>query len=82
MAKIPARRTPEAVDRLIAHYERHRNPGELPRGYFQRLDLAEARALVSDLAELTEATARPEDFIDLDSDVPFDVVALDGECAA
>lgn len=81
VARIPARKIPEAVDRLIAHYDA-RGGGESPRDFFRKLDLAEAKKLVGDLAELNESTAKPEDFIDLGSTVQFKVVAGDGECAA
>jgi sulfite reductase (ferredoxin) len=82
VAKIPARRVPEAVDRLIAHYTEHRQESESPRAYFQRMDLSEAKRLVTDLAELDEAKAREEDFIDLQSKVEFKVVALDPQASA
>jgi sulfite reductase beta subunit-like hemoprotein len=81
VAKVPARRIPEAVDRLIAHCEQRRAPDEEPRAFFQRLDLQEARRLLADLTELTEANTQPEDFIDPGSSVEFNVVELDGECA-
>jgi sulfite reductase (ferredoxin) len=81
VAKVPARRVPEAVDRLIAHCAAHRGASESPRAYFQRLNLKEARRLVADLADLNEQNARAEDFVDLGSSVKFEVVALDGECA-
>jgi sulfite reductase beta subunit-like hemoprotein len=81
VAKLPVRRVPEAVDRLIAHCDAHRRAEESPRAYFQRLDLQEARALVRDLADLDGQSARPEDYVDLGSSVKFEVVALDGECA-
>ncbi|MFT3843234.1 MAG: nitrite/sulfite reductase [Myxococcaceae bacterium] len=82
VARIPARRIPEAVDRLLAHFEKHRTPGEDPRAFFTRVKLEDAKALVGDLAVLDDATATPDDFVDLGSTVPFEVVAGDGECAA
>jgi hypothetical protein len=81
VAKLPVRRVPAAVDRLVAHFDAHADPGESPRDYFKRLALNEARGLLSDLAELGEAHARAEDFVDLGSTVAFEVVDLDGECA-
>ncbi|MGQ0507807.1 MAG: nitrite/sulfite reductase [Myxococcaceae bacterium] len=81
VAKIPARRVPEAIDRLIADYESNRHPDETARRYFQRVELDWAKKLIADLAALTEATARPEDFVDLGSSVQFQVEAMDGECA-
>jgi sulfite reductase (NADPH) hemoprotein beta-component len=81
VGKVPARRVPEAIDRLIAHFDQHRVPGETARSFFQRLEVPAAKALLADLVELKEADTRPEDFIDLGSTVEFKVVELDGECA-
>jgi sulfite reductase beta subunit-like hemoprotein len=82
VAKIPARRIPEAIDRLIALYEKSHTPGEIPRTFFQRLSVDEAKALLLDLGEMTEAQARPEDFMDLGSNVAFVVEKMEGECAS
>ncbi len=82
VAKIPARRVPEAVERLLALYDAQRRPGQTPRDFFGRLPVETARARLADLAEMTERSARPEDFIDLGASVAFEVVTLDGECAA
>jgi len=82
IGKVPVRRVATAIDRLIAHYDAHHHPGELPRTYFQRLETEQARRLIQDLTEITEATATPEDFVDLGSSVEFKVVEMDGECAA
>jgi sulfite reductase (NADPH) hemoprotein beta-component len=81
IGRIPARRVPAAVDRLLAHFKAHAEAGEGLRAYFQRLETSVAKELVADLAELNESNARPEDFIDLGSSVKFEVVAMDGECA-
>ncbi|HUB07274.1 MAG TPA: nitrite/sulfite reductase [Myxococcales bacterium] len=80
--KVPARRMAEAVDRLLALYEQRRQEGESPSQFFRRLPLEEAKAALADLCALDEASARPEDFVDLGSSVEFKVVTLDGECAA
>ena len=78
---MPARRVPEAIDRLIAHCDAHRAPGETARSYFQRLEVPVAKELLADLLKLELADATPEDFIDLGSSVEFKVEDLDGECA-
>ncbi len=82
VAKIPARRIPEAIDRLIALFEKSHLPDEVPRTFFQRLSVEEGKALLLDLGEMTEAQARPEDFIDLGATVAFTVEKMDGECAS
>ena len=81
VARIPARRIPEAVDRLLAHFDGHRTAGEDPRAFFQRLGLEEAKGLVADLALLDEKSATADDFIDLGSTTPFEVIAGESECA-
>ena len=82
VARIPARKIPEAVDRLLAHFEHHRAAGEDPRAFFTRLKLEDAKQLVADLAVLDAASATADDYVDLGSTVPFEVVATEGECAA
>jgi sulfite reductase (NADPH) hemoprotein beta-component len=64
-AKVPARRVPEALDRLLALYERERAGGESAEAFFGRVDLAAAKAALAGLGELSAADARPEDFVDL-----------------
>jgi sulfite reductase (NADPH) hemoprotein beta-component len=81
VGRVPARRVPEAIDRLIAHFDQHRVAGETARAFFQRLEVPVAKTLLADLIELKESDAKPEDFIDLGSSVEFKVVDLDGECA-
>ena len=81
-AKIPARRAPEAVDRLVDLYEAERRDGERLAAFFRRTDIARVKAVLSDLERLTEADARPEDFIDLAEDHEFAPEVLDGECSA
>ncbi|MHB1844546.1 MAG: nitrite/sulfite reductase [Deltaproteobacteria bacterium] len=82
VAKVPARRVPEAVERLVSLFEADHAGGESPRDFFRRLPVEVARAKLSDLAALDLASATPEDFIDLGSEVEFQVVAMDGDCAA
>ena len=81
-AKIPARRAPEAVDRLVDLYEAERRDGERLAEFLRRTDLARVKSVLSDLERLTEADARPEDFIDLAEDHEFAPEVLDGECSA
>ncbi|HEY8534989.1 MAG TPA: nitrite/sulfite reductase [Vicinamibacterales bacterium] len=81
-AKIPARRAPEALSRLIALYQAERHDGESARSFFRRVDLARVKAVVSDLETLTAETAAPDDFIDLGETAAFRPEVQDGECAA
>lgn len=81
-AKIPARRIPEAVTRMLALYDEERTAGESATAFFQRIDPARARAAVADLEQLTADAALPADFIDPGEDHAFTPEVMDGECSA
>jgi sulfite reductase (NADPH) hemoprotein beta-component len=81
-AKIPARRAPQAVERLVDLYRAERLEGERLFDFYRRADLARVKGVLADLEGLTEAEARPEDFIDLAEDHEFRPEILDGECSA
>jgi sulfite reductase (NADPH) hemoprotein beta-component len=80
-AKIPARRVPEALDRLLDLYERARLPGESATAFFGRVGVEEVKGALRALAEIDASTARPEDFVDLGEDRDFKATTLEGECA-
>jgi sulfite reductase (NADPH) hemoprotein beta-component len=81
-AKIPARRSPEAIERLVALYRAERRLDETARAFFQRIDLERLRALLADLEALPPEAARPIDFVDLGDAGEFKPEVLDGECSA
>ena len=81
-AKIPARRIPETLDRLLALYQRERTEAESAPSFFQRVALERVSAELADLQQLTEADARPEDFVDLAETGEFAPEVMDGECSA
>ena len=81
-AKIPARRAPEAVERLVALYRTEKHDGERLSDFFIRADVARVKTVLADLEKLTEADAQPADFIDLAEEHAFAPVVLDGECSA
>jgi sulfite reductase (NADPH) hemoprotein beta-component len=81
-ARIPARRAPEAIERLVQLYASERQDGERLSDFFIRTDVARVKTVLADLEKLTEADAQPEDFIDLAEDQEFAPVVLDGECSA
>src|SRR5262249_1641284 len=64
-AKVPARRIPLAVDRLVALYTAERSDGEAAPAYFRRVELTRVKELLADLEAMTPEDAAPEDFIDL-----------------
>ncbi len=80
--KIPARRGPQALTRLIELYASEKQPGEAPEDYFVRVPLGPVQALLADLTEMSESEATPDDFIDLGEKQSFKVVLQEGECAA
>ena len=80
-AKIPARRVPEAVDRLLQLYQDQRTTGETAPAFFQRLDTAQARAALADLEKMAPEDALPADFIDPGEDHAFNPEVMDGECS-
>jgi len=80
--KIPARRAPAALTRLLELYAAEKQSGQSPEDYFARVPLAQVQGLLTDLTEMPEAEATPDDFIDLGEKQSFQVVLQEGECAA
>jgi sulfite reductase (NADPH) hemoprotein beta-component len=81
-AKIPARRVPAALERLVALYRAERAEGEDAPAFFARVDLSRARAALADLAELAPDAVAPEDLVDLGESAAFRPETGEGECAA
>jgi sulfite reductase (NADPH) hemoprotein beta-component len=79
-ATIPARRAPEAVERLVMLYQRAADPGESPLAFFRRIDLAAVKSALAGL-ELAADSAAPEDFVDLAEEHEFTPDVQDGECS-
>jgi sulfite reductase (NADPH) hemoprotein beta-component len=82
VAKIPARRIPEALERLIAFYGRERYEGESAPAFFARVDLPRVTRELDDLQRLTAADAVALDYIDLAETAEFAPEVMDGECSA
>jgi sulfite reductase (NADPH) hemoprotein beta-component len=81
-AKIPARRIPEAVERLVNYYDREKAAGESAPAFFQRIDIPHVKALLTDLEQLTVEQATADDFIDLAETGEFTPEVMEGECSA
>jgi sulfite reductase (NADPH) hemoprotein beta-component len=81
-AKVPARRIPQVVERLVALYTAERTEGEAPPAFFRRVDLGRVKPLLADLETLTPADAKPADFVDLGEEREFTVETQEGECMA
>lgn len=76
---IPARLAPEAVHRVIAHYQQNRTERESFREYVLRFKVETFRALTLDLAKPAELF--PEIYQDWGDDVGFSLQLGRGECA-
>ena len=81
-AKIPARRAPEAVERIVALYRTERRDHERLADFLRRTDVGVVKRTLADLEGLSEADASPDDFVDLGEDHAFQPEVLDGECSA
>ncbi len=81
-AKIPARRVPEALERLLELYRSERAAGETATAFFRRLDLAVVKERLADLEALTPADAEAADYVDLGEESEFKMEVLEGECSA
>jgi sulfite reductase (NADPH) hemoprotein beta-component len=81
-AKIPARRIPDVVERLIGMYQRDKKIDESATAFFQRIEVACVTLELQDLQRLTPEDAVPLDFVDLAETAEFVPEVLDGECSA
>jgi sulfite reductase beta subunit-like hemoprotein len=81
VGKVPSRRIPEAVTRLVSLYLAERRAGE-PAGAFFVRALDRARETVAPFEDLRLEDATAEDFIEPGSAEAFLVDVKPGECAA
>jgi len=81
-AKVPARRIPQVIERLVALYTAERAPGETARNFLRRVDVKQVKAVLADLEALSAEDAAPEHFIDLGEETEFKVETQEGECVA
>lgn len=78
--RIPARRVPVALERLVDQYREERVQGELFKDWAERADRSAVKARLGDLA-LSDAPT-PEEVVDWDQDSIFTGKTGEGECAA
>lgn len=78
--RIPARRVPLALDRLVQRYRADRSRGELFVDWVARVDREVLKADLEDLALSDRPT--PEELVDWDQQRPFTGKTGEGECAA
>ncbi|HTR54711.1 MAG TPA: nitrite/sulfite reductase [Kofleriaceae bacterium] len=79
VGKVPARRAAATLERLIDFYIAS---GGASHAFWAGVSLDVLRALIADLAELPEADARDDDFVDLGEASAFEVISGEGECSA
>ena len=77
---LPAKSVPEAVDRVIRHFQANREVGESFRSYVLRHKVETFKNLTADLAKPAELF--PEMYQDWGDDVPYSLQLGRGECAA
>jgi len=82
VARIPARRAPLAVDRLVDLYTTERVNGETLAQFYRRADVARIKEILADLERISEEDALPSDFIDLAEEHEYAPEVMDGECSA
>jgi sulfite reductase (NADPH) hemoprotein beta-component len=82
VAKVPARRSVEALERLVALYEARRRDGESVGDCFRRLAPEDFKTALAELEQIGPAGPTSADFVDLgDADV-FAPDVQEGECSA
>ena len=81
-AKLPARRVPAAIERLVELYAKNHHEEEDAAAFFRCQEPAQLEALLADLESLTEATASAADYVDLAETESFSPADSEGECAA
>jgi sulfite reductase (ferredoxin) len=80
--RLPAKRTPDAVERWVRMYEAEREEGELFKAFAERVGTKRFEDEVRDLAMPAEFSLETMNlFMDWTKDVPFEVVRGEGECA-
>jgi sulfite reductase beta subunit-like hemoprotein len=80
-AKVPARRAPLALERLVRLYAAEKIEGDTPTAFFRRLEVSRVKTLLADLETITPDTASDTDYIDLAETTVFRPETTDGECA-
>ena len=82
VGRIPARRVPEAVERILKRYLEERQNGESFQAYLDRVGAASFKPLLQDLQEVPPYEEAPEFYQDLGAEgEAFSVQLGRGECA-
>jgi sulfite reductase (NADPH) hemoprotein beta-component len=81
-AKIPARRIPDAVERLVDLYAREKAGDESAFTFFGRIPFDRVKAALADLERMAPQQAAETDFVDLGEAQAFAPEVMEGECAS
>jgi sulfite reductase beta subunit-like hemoprotein len=79
VTKVPARKAGEALEKLIEYYVAN---GGKNHSFWAEQPIDKLRELLAGVAELSDANATAEDFIDIGADRAFEVISGEGECSA
>ena len=80
--RLPAKRVPEALERIIRHYERSHRDGESFGPYVERAGTEAIEAQIKELAMPVDfGIETMNEFIDWSRSAPFQVIRGEGECA-
>ena len=74
VAKIPAKRVPTAVERVVSLYEAGHTPGEPLLDYLKRVDVKWLAKELADLTSLDASNATEDDFVDYAETTEFRVL--------
>jgi len=80
--KVPAKKAPALVGRLLDLYQAERLEGEKFEAFVQRVGLARIREAVKDLTDLPPQVQAPDAYLDWGGTEQFKVQTGPGECAS
>jgi sulfite reductase beta subunit-like hemoprotein len=81
-SRLPAKRVPDAVERILRHYQDQREEGELFNAWVARQPAGHFEELLSDLSLPVEFSLDTMNhFIDWNRSEPYQVIRGEGECA-
>ena len=78
--KLSAKRAPKVVRHIVEKYASEREPGQDFRSWLSQVGIETIEAEVEEIGRLRPYAEAPEDYIDWDEDVQFQVKLGRGEC--
>ena len=80
--KIPSKRMPDALRKVLSYYRSERNEGEPFKDFVVRVGAATFEPVLADLAQVPELNRETIDnYMDWDKTVIYKVERGEGECA-